>query len=115
MKNEKLRMSKPLQHIDLNLMRRILNSNTIRKTTAILALSFAGLAVHAQNVIESVTASTQAGIEVIKIDLSQALTTLPTGFSIQTPARVVLDLPNVGSGTIQSAIGINQGLSLIHI
>jgi type IV pilus assembly protein PilQ len=112
MKNETLRMSKPLQLIDFSLMRRVFNSSTIRKTSAILALSllsFASTTVHAQNVIESVTASTQAGLEIIKIDLSQALTTLPTGFSIQTPARVVLDLPNVGSGTIQSAIGFNQG------
>jgi type IV pilus assembly protein PilQ len=65
--------------------------------------------VYAQNVIESVTTSTQSGVEVIKIDLSQALASPPAGFSIQTPARVVLDLPNVGSGSIQSAIAINQG------
>jgi type IV pilus assembly protein PilQ len=81
----------------------------LRKTSVALTFSFAAVGALAQNVIEAVTTSTQAGIEVIKIDLSQALTTLPNGFSIQTPARVVLDLPNVGSGSIQSAIGINQG------
>lgn len=109
MKNEKLRMSKPLQYIDCTLIRRAFSSKAVRKTSAILALSFASLTIHAQNVIESVTTSSQAGVEVIKIDLSQALTTLPNGFSIQTPARVVLDLPNVGSGSIQSSIAINQG------
>jgi type IV pilus assembly protein PilQ len=109
MKNETLRMSKPLQYIDFTLIRSALNSNALRKTAAILALSFASLTAHAQNVIESVTTSSQAGVEVIKIDLSQALTVLPNGFSIQTPARVVLDLPNVGSGSIQPAIAINQG------
>jgi type IV pilus assembly protein PilQ len=81
----------------------------LRKTTAVLALSFASVIAHAQNVIESVTTSTQAGIEVIKIDLTEALPVLPNGFTIQTPARVVLDLPNVGSGSVQPAIAINQG------
>ena len=79
------------------------------KTTAVLMLTFASLAAFAQNVIESVTSSTQSGVEVIKIDMTQALATPPVGFSIQTPARVVLDLPNVGSGSTQSAIAINQG------
>jgi type IV pilus assembly protein PilQ len=81
----------------------------LKKTSVILALTFTTCVAFAQNVIESVTTSTQAGIEVIKIDLTQALPTLPNGFAIQTPARVVLDLPNVGSGSMQSAIAINQG------
>lgn len=82
---------------------------TLRKSTLLLVLSFASVLAQAQNVIESVTSSMQSGVEVIKIDLSQALTTPPAGFSIQTPARVVLDLPNVGSGSVQTAININQG------
>jgi type IV pilus assembly protein PilQ len=81
----------------------------LMKTAAVMALSFASLTAFAQNVIESVTTSTQSGVEVIKIEMTQALTTPPVGFSIQTPARVVLDLPNVGSGSTQSAIAINQG------
>jgi type IV pilus assembly protein PilQ len=68
----------------------------LRKTSTALTLTFTALIAHAQNVIEAVTTSTQAGVEVIKIDLTQALPVLPNGFSIQTPARVVLDLPNVG-------------------
>lgn len=109
MKNEKLLMSKPLQHIALSFVRGVTFLNGFRNSSAVVALAFASLAAQAQNVIESVTTSTQAGQEIIKIDLTQALTALPNGFSIQTPARVVLDLPNVGSGSIQSAIGINQG------
>ena len=102
-------MSKPLQHIAQSFVRGITISIGFRKATGVVALAFASLAVQAQNVIESVTTSTQAGQEIIKIDLKQALTALPNGFSIQAPARVVIDLPNVGSGSIQSAIGINQG------
>lgn len=86
-----------------------LMNKTLRKSTLLLVLSFASVVAQAQNVIESVTSSMQSGVEVIKIDLSQALTTPPVGFSIQTPARVVLDLPNVGSGSVQTAININQG------
>ena len=84
-------------------------SKTLRNSTLIAVLSFASLLAHAQNVIEAVTGSTQSGVEVIKIDLTQALNVPPAGFSIQTPARIVLDLPNVGSGSLQSAININQG------
>jgi type IV pilus assembly protein PilQ len=86
-----------------------LRVGAFKKLLTATALICSGLAAQAQNVIESVTTSSQAGQEIVKIELSQALTSLPNGFSIQTPARVVLDLPNVGSGTIQSAIGINQG------
>lgn len=84
-------------------------SKILRNSALIAALGFATLLAQAQNVIEAVTSSTQSGVEVIKIDLTQALSAPPAGFSIQTPARVVLDLPNVGSGSVQSAININQG------
>lgn len=64
---------------------------------------------HAQNAIESVTGSTQSGVEVIKIGFSQAISTLPTGFAIQSPARIVLDFPNVASGVTPSTISMSQG------
>ena len=81
---------------------------TLRKTAFLASFAFLST-VHAQNTIESVTSSMQSGNEVVKIDLTQALTEVPKGFAIQTPARVVLDLPNVASGSIQSAVNINQG------
>ena len=83
--------------------------SSLRKMTLFVAFGFIATTIHAQNTIESVTSSMQSGSEVIKIDLTQALSAAPKGFSIQTPARVVLDLPNVGSGSLQSAININQG------
>jgi type IV pilus assembly protein PilQ len=63
----------------------------------------------AQVAIESVTGSVQSGVEVVRIDLSQALTVLPTGFSIQSPARVALDFPNVTSALGRTNVDINQG------
>ncbi len=67
------------------------------------------VAAHAQNAIEAVTGSIQGGAEVIRIDLSQALGAVPTGFSIQTPARIALDFPGVTNGMGRSAVEFNQG------
>lgn len=65
--------------------------------------------VHAQAAIENVTASVQGGAEIIKIDLSEALTSLPTGFSIQSPARLVLEFTGVSSSLSSPSVEINQG------
>lgn len=64
---------------------------------------------HAQTAIESVTGSIQGGSEVIRIDLSQALKAIPTGFSIQSPARIALDFPGVANAMGRSTVDINQG------
>ncbi|KQU84580.1 secretin [Variovorax sp. Root318D1] len=73
-------------------------------------LAFGALAIaHAQNAIEAVTSSTQSGAEVIRIDLAQPLTAVPTGFAVQTPARIALDFPGVTNAIGRSAIEVNQG------
>ena len=63
----------------------------------------------AQNSIESVAASIQGGVEVVRIDLAQPLTAIPAGFSIQAPARIALDFPGVANNTGRAALEINQG------
>ncbi len=68
-----------------------------------------GSAAQAQTAIESVTGSVQGGTEVVRIDLSQALTTVPTGFAIQSPARIALDFPGVANAMGRSTVDINQG------
>ncbi len=75
---------------------------------AVLALCAAAV-VHAQNAIESVTSSVQSGSEVIRIDFSQPLSAPPTGFAIQSPARIALDFPGVTNAIGRSAIEVNQG------
>ncbi|MEJ8820684.1 type IV pilus secretin PilQ [Variovorax humicola] len=77
-------------------------------SVTLLTLGVAAV-VHAQNAIESVTSSMQSGAEVIRVDLTQPLTAPPTGFAIQTPARIALDFPGVTNGIGRSAIDINQG------
>lgn len=75
------------------------------------SLVFASLSwsVSAQTAIESVTGSVQGGVEVVRIDLSKALSGLPTGFSIQSPARIALDFPGVSNTMGRSNVDINQG------
>ena len=75
-----------------------------------MALSFAIIsAAQAQNTIQSVTGSVQGGTEVIRIDLAEPLTAVPTGFSIQTPARIALDFPGVGNAMGRTAVDLNLG------
>jgi type IV pilus assembly protein PilQ len=62
-----------------------------------------------QPIIQSVTGSIQAGAEVLKIDLSQPLATLPNGFSIKAPAKIALDFAGVGNALGRSTIDVNQG------
>ncbi len=63
----------------------------------------------AQGAIESVSGSLQGGNEVVRIDLSETLTALPTGFAIQSPARIALDFPGVANAMGRSTVEINQG------
>jgi type IV pilus assembly protein PilQ len=79
-----------------------------RVFVAVLSCLFA-FAVHAQTTIEAVSGSVQGGSEVIRVDLSQPLAAVPTGFSIQSPARIALDFPGVSNGLGRSTIDINQG------
>ncbi|PIZ22042.1 MAG: type IV pilus secretin PilQ [Comamonadaceae bacterium CG_4_9_14_0_8_um_filter_57_21] len=79
-----------------------------RFSLSIVILANAGWA-QAQVTIEAVTGSLQSGVEVVKVDLNQALTALPAGFSIQSPARIALDFPNVASAMGRSNIEVNQG------
>ena len=74
-----------------------------------LGLAAMGMVSMAQTAIEAVSGSLQGGAEVIRIDLSQPLTAVPTGFSIQSPARIALDFPGISNGMGRSTIEINQG------
>ena len=63
----------------------------------------------AQNAIQAINSSQQSGSEVLRIELTEALSAVPAGFSIQTPPRIAIDLPNVGNAMGKSSIEINQG------
>jgi type IV pilus assembly protein PilQ len=74
-----------------------------------LGLLLSAALAQAQVAIESVSGSLQSGVEVVKIDLSEALSAPPAGFSIQSPARIALDFPDVISAIGRSTIEVNQG------
>ena len=63
----------------------------------------------AQNAIQSVSGSVQGGTEVIRIDLAEPLAAVPTGFTIQAPARIALDFPGVSNAMGRSAVELNLG------
>ena len=81
---------------------------------AVAALTAAGAlwapaAAWAQNAIQSITSSQQGGTEVVRIELAEALTTVPTGFSVQAPPRIAIDLPGVTNAIGRNTVEINQG------
>ncbi len=76
---------------------------------AMLVLTTHSVQAQGVNAIQSVVGSVQGGSEVIRIDLSEPLTALPTGFSIQTPARIALDFPGVGNAMGRTAVDMNLG------
>ena len=81
---------------------------------AVAALSAAGalwlpLAAWAQNAIQSISSSQQAGTEVVRIELAQPLTAVPNGFAVQAPPRIAIDLPGVTNAMGRSTVEINQG------
>ena len=63
----------------------------------------------AQNAIQSITSSQQAGTEVVRIELAQPLTAVPAGFSVQAPPRIAIDLPGVSNAMGRNSVEINQG------
>jgi type IV pilus assembly protein PilQ len=93
-------MSKQEQRVGVRMWQRFL---------LLAALFFSSFAALAQTAIEAVSGSVQGGVEVVRIDLTQALTALPSGFSIQSPARIALDFPGVSNAMGRSTVEVNQG------
>lgn len=63
----------------------------------------------AQAAIEAVTGSIQGGAEVVRIDLSEPMASVPNGFATQSPARIALDFPGAINAMGRSAVEVNQG------
>jgi type IV pilus assembly protein PilQ len=80
----------------------------LRAAAFVVALA-APLVGWAQNTIQAITSSQQAGTEVVRIELAEPLAALPNGFTVQAPPRVALDLPGIGNGLGRSTVDINQG------
>ncbi|RZI83843.1 MAG: AMIN domain-containing protein, partial [Rubrivivax sp.] len=72
---------------------------------AILAVSQAWAAPS----IQSVTATQQAGTDVIRIELTEPLAAVPAGFAVQAPPRIAIDLPGVTNSLGRNSVDVNQG------
>jgi len=78
----------------------------------LLGFAFALLATPAawaQTQIRAINTSQQAGVDVVRIELSEPLAAVPTGFTIQAPPRIAIDLPGVVNGIGRNQVEINQG------
>ncbi|MEI8325078.1 MAG: AMIN domain-containing protein, partial [Betaproteobacteria bacterium] len=84
-------------------------TNRLQRSALLVLGILWSFAAFAQNVIESVSGTLQGGVEVVRIELSQSLALAPTGFAIQSPARIALDFPGFSNGMGRSTIEINQG------
>ena len=76
---------------------------------ALVLLAGAAAPAWSQNTIQAINSSQQAGAEVIRIEMSEPLTAIPAGFTVQAPPRIALDLPGVSNAMGKSTIEINQG------
>ncbi|MFM2066008.1 MAG: putative Fimbrial assembly protein pilQ precursor, secretin family [Pseudomonadota bacterium] len=84
-------------------------SRWLARAAALTLLCVAPLTALAEATIQSITSAPQGSSDVVRIELSEALAALPTGFSVQTPPRIALDLPGVVNGTGRGLQEINSG------
>ncbi len=77
--------------------------------TAVLCLTLGSAIAFAQNAIQSLSGVSQGSGEVVRIEMTEPLLAIPSGFTIQSPARIALDFPGVVNGIGRSAVDINQG------
>ncbi|MBN8504129.1 MAG: type IV pilus secretin PilQ [Burkholderiales bacterium] len=64
----------------------------------------------AQNTIRGIQTAQQAGVEILRIEFAEPLKEVPRGFTIQSPARIALDLPgDLINGLGRNNVEINQG------
>ncbi|MCH2240348.1 MAG: AMIN domain-containing protein, partial [Aquabacterium sp.] len=85
---------------------------SMRTVVASLAIGLGALAAApawAENAIQSINSSQQAGAEVVRIELSEPLSAVPAGFVVQTPPRIAIDLPGVTNAIGRNTVEINQG------
>lgn len=93
----------------MNIKQEYKMKNAWRLALAGLSLSLVSPLTWAAAAIQSITSSQQAGADVVRIDLSEALPVVPAGFVVQAPPRIAIDLPGVASQLKKPSVEINQG------
>lgn len=80
----------------------------VRLGVGALMLSLSGQ-LWAAPVIQTISSSIQGGNEVVRIDFSEPLAAEPSGFLVQSPARIALDFPGVTSQLPRNVVELNHG------
>lgn len=72
----------------------------------------------AQNSLQGLSAVMQGAQEMVTLDLAQGLSELPSGFVLQSPARIALDLPGMlnqaGRSSFEFGLGRLKSASLVQ-
>jgi len=76
---------------------------------ALLATAVGTSWAQAPNAIRSVTLSSQGGAQAVRIETAQPLSRPPSGFAIQSPARIALDFPGLTNGLGRTLVELGQG------
>ena len=74
-----------------------------------LVASVGGLKAQESQTLKAISVSSHSGAEVVRFDFSEAVGFRLNGFGIQSPARVALDLPVVGSALQKNVVEFTQG------
>ena len=74
-----------------------------------LMVSVSGLRAQETQTLKAISVSSHSGAEVVRFDFSEAVNFRLNGFGIQSPARVALDLPVVGSALQKNVVEFTQG------
>lgn len=82
---------------------------TLVRSALLACMALTTVWAHAQNAIQSLTGGVQGGVEVVRIETSEPLLAIPSGFTIQAPARIALDFPGIVNNIGRNAIDLNQG------
>jgi len=83
--------------------------NSLLAVFACLAMLNPLWAQEAANAIEAVNVAQQGSDIAIRIDLKEALTSPPAGFSVANPARVALDFPSTVNALGKTSQMVNEG------
>lgn len=82
---------------------------TWRLAMAGVALALVSPLTLAAAAIQAITSTQQGGADVVRIDLSEPLASLPAGFVVQAPPRIAIDLPGVSNALARNLVEINNG------
>jgi type IV pilus assembly protein PilQ len=73
------------------------------------AAVFASGWAHAAPAVENIAGSMQSGAEMVRIEFTEPLASLPVGFVTQSPARIALDIPGATNSMGRNAVEMNVG------